>query len=101
MMGLAPSLVVADELASWPPTKIDQSLAALSTSRGKIQGARMLYIGTRAASPDHPFERALFGGLPYAQVHAAGEGRQSLPPADLAQGEPRTCEVAGPTRRVD
>ena len=70
MMGLAPTLILADELASWPPTKIDASLAALSTSRGKIPGSRMLWIGTRASSPAHPFELALNGGLGYSQVHA-------------------------------
>ena len=50
---------------------IDASLSALETSMGKIPDARMLSLGTRASSPDHPFERMLTGGADYAQVHAA------------------------------
>ena len=73
LMGLAPALILADELASWPPTRIDAALAALSTSRGKIPHSTMLFVGTRAASPYHPFERALNGGLAYSQVHKAGK----------------------------
>ena len=71
--GLAPALVIADELAQWPHTAIDQALAALETSRGKIPNSRMLYLGTRPATPEHPFERALQGGVGYAQIHAARE----------------------------
>ena len=45
----APSLVIGDELAQWPGTKIDAMLSALVTSMGKIPGSRALWIGTRAA----------------------------------------------------
>ena len=72
--GAAPSLLIYDELAQWPGGQIDAMLAALETSRGKIPGSRALWIGTRASSPSHPFERALNGGLGYAQVHAARKG---------------------------
>ena len=69
MHGGAPSLTILDEVAQWENP--ERSLAALETSGGKIPGARALWLGTRAASPDHPFERALQGGLEYVQIHAA------------------------------
>ena len=47
-------------------------LSALSTSRGKIPDSKVLYLGTRAASGTHPFEKMLLpGGADYRQVHAA------------------------------
>ena len=47
-------------------------LAALSTSRGKIEGSRALWIGTRPESPEHPFQRALDGhGTDFALTFAA------------------------------
>ena len=69
--------MIADELAQWPPAQIDRIIAALETSRGKIPGSKMLWLGTRPASPGHPFAAALSGGVGYSQVHAA---RPSDPP---------------------
>ena len=69
--GVAPSLILADEMAQWPPAMLEPMLAALETSRGKIPGSRFLAIGTRPASPDHPFANMLNGGAAYAQIHAA------------------------------
>ena len=71
--GAAPCLLIGDELAQWPPSQIDAMLAALETSRGKIPDSRALWIGTRPASPEHPFEKYLNGGVGYSQVHAAGK----------------------------
>ena len=68
--GLAPSLIIGDELAQWPPNRIDALLSALDTSLGKIPGGRFWKIGTRAATSGHPFELAL-KTADYAQVHAA------------------------------
>ena len=72
MMGLAPSLIIADEIASWLANSIDKSLAALDTSLGKLEGTRILYLGTRAADPEHPFEILINGGADYSQIHTAG-----------------------------
>ena len=69
--GAAPHLIIADEVAQWPRTKIDRMLAGLRTSGGKIPGSRMVLFGTRAATPEHPFEMAI-AGADYAQVHSAG-----------------------------
>ena len=69
--GSAPALTIADEVAQWPPAKIDEMLAALRTASGKIPNARLLLIGTRPADDSHPFAAAL-RDADYAQVHAAG-----------------------------
>ena len=69
--GLQANLLLLDEIAQWPPTQVDAMIAALETSRGKIPGSRMLWIGTRPASAAHPFAKALDGGVGYAQIHAA------------------------------
>ena len=55
MMGNAPALVLADELAFWPAGNVDSMINALETSRGKIPDSRVLYLGTRAASGTTPF----------------------------------------------
>ena len=36
-------------------------LAALKTSRGKIEGSKMLWLGTRPETAEHPFQKALDG----------------------------------------
>ena len=56
-MAWRPSLILADELAQWPPERIEQMIAALETSRGKIAGSRVLWIGTRPADSAHPFAK--------------------------------------------
>ena len=71
--GVAPSLILFDEMAQFPPSQLPRMLAALETSMGKIPDARMLAIGTRPASSDHPFSRLLNGGAGYSQVHAADD----------------------------
>ena len=71
--GAAPLLIIADEPAQWPHTQIDAMVAALSTARGKIPGSRMIWLGTRAADPGHPFEKALADPAGYTQQHAARE----------------------------
>ena len=71
--GLAPKLLLLDEVSQFDPAKIDTMLAALLTSRGKIAESRALWIGTRPDAPGHPFERTLKGGVGYSQIHAAGK----------------------------
>ena len=75
--GLAPKLVIGDELSQWPDTRIDAMLAALETSLGKIPASRAMWIGTRPKTKTHPFARLLSGDLGYRQVHAA---RKDDPP---------------------
>ena len=59
--GLQPRLIIADEVAQWEPGSVAKMLAALKTSRGKIEGSKMLWLGTRPSTPEHPFQRALDG----------------------------------------
>ena len=73
MHGLQPRLIICDEVAQWEGHLRDSALSALSTSRGKIPDSRLIAIGTRPASTEHPFEKMLAGGADYSQVHAAGE----------------------------
>ena len=75
MHGLQPALVIADECAQWEHTKIDRAIAALRTSLGKVPNSRMIWLGTRADAPDHPFEQALKSDCEYVQVHAAGKDK--------------------------
>ena len=71
--GLAPRLIIADETSVWEASKRDRMLAALKTSRGKIPGSKMLWIGTRPADSSHPFQRALDGhGTALALSYQAG-----------------------------
>ena len=77
MHGLQPLIVIVDEPAQHPPTSADAAIAALRTSLGKVEGSRLIAIGTRPASAEHWFSRALDGRDGYAQVHAA---RASDPP---------------------
>ena len=71
--GLAPVLVLADEPAQWEATKRDAMRAALVTAMGKIDGSRMIALGTRPADPAHWFAKMLDGGADFAQSHQAGE----------------------------
>ena len=68
--GLAPLLVLADEPAQWLATQRDAMLAALRTSMGKIDGSRLIALGTQPASDTHWFMRMLDGGADYSQCHA-------------------------------
>ena len=70
--GAAPSLIIGDELAQWPTTKIGRMLTALRTSGGKVPGSRLFLIGTRADDPAHPFEAAI-KGADFAAVYSAGK----------------------------
>ena len=70
--GAAPKLLLYDEVAQWPPERVEPMLAALKTSRGKIPGSKALWLGTRPSAPDHPFQRALDGhGVRFALCYAA------------------------------
>ena len=69
--GLAPSLVLADEPAQWPPSTGERMLSALMTSMGKQMDAKLIALGTRPSGADHWFSKMLAGTSDYAQCHAA------------------------------
>ena len=69
--GLAPTLVLADEPAQWPPATGERMVAALRTAAGKQPHSRFVALGTRPADGEHWFAKMLAGGADYAQCHAA------------------------------
>ena len=71
--GRQPRLSILDELAQWDRGKIDASLAALKTARGKIPGSRSILLGTRPDDESHPFETFLNGGSGYRQIHTVSK----------------------------
>ena len=72
--GAAPKILLLDEIAQWPPERVQPMLAALKTSRGKIPESKALWLGTRPALPEHPFQRALDGiGTGFSLQYAAGK----------------------------
>ena len=87
--GLQPRLLIVDEVAQWPREKVRPMLAALKTSRGKIAGSKMLWLGTRPSLPEHPFQRALDGhGTGFQLCYAA--------PQDAPPFQRRTWKRANP-----
>ena len=90
--GLAPRLLILDEISQWEESKRDRALAALRTSRGKIPDSKALWIGTRPSDPAHPFQRALDGhGVRFALSYQA---RPDDPPF-----QKRTWMKANPSLR--
>ena len=89
--GLAPTLVLADEPAQWPPTTGEKMVSALRTAAGKQPFSRLIGLGTRPDDPQHWFSRLLADGADYSQIHAA---RPDDPP-----GWARTWARANPSMR--
>lgn len=89
--GLAPTLVLADEGTQWPPTTGEKMVAALRTAAGKQPLSRFVALGTRPDDPEHWFEKLLYGGADYSQIHAAR-------PQDKP-GWKRTWQRANPSMR--
>ena len=83
--GLAPSLLILDEPAQWPPATADAMLAALRTSAGKQTSSVLLAIGTRPADEGHWFTKMLAGfeGT-VAHCYAASKDPEKDPPFRLA-----------------
>ena len=85
--GAAPKILLLDEVAQWPPERVMPMLAALKTSRGKIPGSKALWLGTRPATPEHPFSRALDGhGVGFRLVYAAPKDANPFRARDLGRG---------------
>ena len=73
MHGLQYGLCICDEVAQWEENKVHSALSAIRTSRGKIPGSKIVFIGTRPADPEHPFQQELDSERGYSQVHCAKE----------------------------
>ena len=75
--GIAPRILLLDELAQWP--HVDAMLSALKTSRGKIPDSKALMIGTRPANALHPFEVASDNRRLVSRAVYASEQRRENP----------------------
>ena len=71
MHGAAPGLTLCDEPAQWPPGQGERAIAALRTAAGKIEGARIVLLGTRSDRAAHWFSRSLDGGADFGMSFAA------------------------------
>ena len=87
--GIQPKLIIADEISQWETGSLTKMLAALKTSRGKIERSKMLWLGTRPATGDHPFQRALDG-------HGTGLQLTYAAPLDAPPFQRRTWKRANP-----
>ena len=66
-------LALLDEPAQWPPGTRDSMLSAIDTGAGKVEGSKIVALGTRPAGA-HWFADWLAGGADYVQCHAARRG---------------------------
>ena len=77
--GSAPKLLLLDEVAQWPPERVAPMLSALKTSRGKIEDSKGLWLGTKPALDEHPFQRALNGhGVGFSLCYATDKDEDSF-----------------------
>ena len=71
--GRQPVISFLDEMAQWDPGKIDKTISAIKTARGKVPGSRSIWLGTRPDSEGHQFEKFLQSGNGYRQIHAVSK----------------------------
>jgi phage terminase large subunit-like protein len=88
-LGLAPSLVIADERAAWPEGRGDDLEQSLVTSLDKRDG-RLLMISTSAPNDQHPFSRWI--DEPPRGAHVA----EFRPPPGLPADDRESLKLANP-----
>ena len=87
--GLQSKLIICDEVAQWEPGSMARLLTALDSSGGKLEASKMLWLGTRPSTSEHPFQRALDGhGTTFQVCYAA--------PLDAPPFQRRTWKRANP-----
>ena len=67
-------LALVDEPRELESGQRDAILAALTSGMGKVEGAKLIALGTMPSDPDHWFSAWCRGGADYVQVHAARPG---------------------------
>lgn len=67
LLGLAPSLICADEFGHWHPEKGMQLYSALETSAGKRR-AKMIVISTSASDDSHPLSQLMDAPPPHSFI---------------------------------
>ena len=85
--GIAPVLILADEPAQWERNSRDAVYSALRTSLGKIEGSKLVCLGTKPNEAGHFFSRLL--GKPQSLVYAAPRFREIT----NAEGEQEYQEI--------
>ena len=78
LLGIAPSFLLLDEPAAWPSNAAPAMWSALSTSLGKLPGARLVAIGTRPADPEHFFSALLDGQADTSLCYSAASDADPL-----------------------
>ena len=73
LFGRQNSLILCDEPSSWLHTQAEQMVSALLTSLGKLEDARICFLGTRPGHPDHFFQRLLDGAADYSLCYSTSE----------------------------
>lgn len=86
--GIRPWLAILDEGAQWPSATGEKMVAALQTSLGKVEGSRMIAIGTRPDSPSHWFARLLSGGADYCEVYSGDPGGDPMSWREVVRANP-------------
>ena len=76
--GIAPFLTVIDEPAQLATNTAEETYSTLRTSMGKIDGGRLIVLGTRPLEGvDHFFNDLLSGEADYVQIHACTKGQDA------------------------
>ena len=98
--GLAPLFVLADEPAQWEPARRDAMHAALITAMGKLDGSRLIALGTRPAGDGHWFAKMLDGGADYAQSHHCHEDDPPFRRRTWSKANPSLAAMPALERRI-
>ena len=67
--GLAPKLIIVDEPAQFPTNSAEEAHSVLRTAMGKIEGSRMVALGTRPLEGVEHFFNDMLGESDYIQAH--------------------------------
>ena len=70
------TLILADEVAQWPKSKIDSMWTALEGTLGKSPGCRLIALGTRPSSKDNPFCKLLDGQADFSVEYRSKASKQ-------------------------
>ena len=83
--GLAPGGlgIIADEPAQWPSQTSAKMYSALRTSLGKIDGAKLIALGTKPSDRNHWFEILLRNPLAFSMDYSASEEAREKRPYDI------------------
>ena len=97
--GIAPSLILADEPAQWPPGTGSRMFSALLTGMGKLERSKLVALGTRSGDAHHWFSALLDGGADYVQQHRSQADNDPYDPATWLAANP-SLDAFRPLRRA-